>query len=168
MFRYFVAAGAVLALSISLVDTIQRSAVTEPQAMAAKPAPQPKASSLSSRLVVIRAENGHFAAKATINGRPVHFIVDTGATVIAIRESDAASIGIRPFPDDYRIPISTANGKGIAAAAELDRVEIDGIEVRGVPAIIVPDSALSVNLLGMSFLARVRWTHEPGKLVLEQ
>ena len=49
-----------------------------------------------------------------------------------------------------------------------NRVEVGDIVVRNVPAIVMPDEALSVNLLGMSFLSRVRWTHERGRLVLEQ
>ncbi len=50
----------------------------------------------------------------------------------------------------------------------LDRVELNGISVRDVEAIVMPDEALSTNLLGMSFLSRVKWTHDRGRLVLEQ
>jgi aspartyl protease family protein len=55
-----------------------------------------------------------------------------------------------------------------AAAAELRTVEIGDILVRNVRALVQPDEALGVNLLGMSFLSRVRFTHDRGKLVLEQ
>ena len=51
---------------------------------------------------------------------------------------------------------------------QLDRVEINGITVRDVQAFVVPDEALSTNLLGMTFLSRVKWTHDRGRLVLEQ
>jgi len=47
-------------------------------------------------------------------------------------------------------------------------VEVGNIMVRNVPALVHPDEALGVNLLGMSFLSRVRWMHERGRLVLEQ
>lgn len=172
MVRYIVIAGVVLFLSMSLVDAIQRSDVMQPKAAAARrqeppPAP-PRARPAQTRTVVIQARNGAFAARANVDGRPMEFIVDTGATVVSIRESDAASLGIHPIASDYKIPIATANGKGVAAAAELAKVEIDGIEVLDIPALVVPDSALSANLLGMSFLSRVRWTHETGRLVLEQ
>jgi aspartyl protease family protein len=76
--------------------------------------------------------------------------------------------GIRPTPRDYTIRVSTANGEGRAARAELRTVEIGDIRVRDLVAFVHPDAALSVNLLGMSFLARVRWTYDRGKLVLEQ
>ena len=51
---------------------------------------------------------------------------------------------------------------------QLDRVEVNGITVRDVEALVVPDEALSDNLLGMSFLSRVKWSHDRGRLVLEQ
>lgn len=168
MSRYIVFAIVVLTLSGALVQSIERSEMTQTAATEVKPAQKPKPNSTPSSKVVLPAEDGHFFAGAFVNSRPVRFVVDTGATHIALRESDAIAIGIRPFPGDYKIPISTANGKSVAAAAELNRVEIGGIEVRGVEALILPDKVLSVNLLGMSFLSRVRWTHEPGKLVLEQ
>jgi aspartyl protease family protein len=47
-------------------------------------------------------------------------------------------------------------------------VEVGEITVRDVTALVVPDAALNVNLLGMSFLSRVRWTQDRGQLVLEQ
>ena len=55
-----------------------------------------------------------------------------------------------------------------AALVQLRTVEVGDIVVRDVPALVHPDKALGVNLLGMSFLSRVRWTHERGKLVIEQ
>jgi len=115
-----------------------------------------------------RADNGHFEVEARVDGRRLEFIVDTGASHIALRESDAARLGIRPVPRDYTVKVNTANGVGRAARVELRSVEIRGIVVLVLLAFVHPDEALSVNLLGMSFLSRVRWTHERGKLVLEQ
>jgi aspartyl protease family protein len=95
-------------------------------------------------------------------------MVDTGATLVALRESDAADLGYRPREGDYNVKISTANGEGRAARIELGTVEIGDITVRNVRALVLRDDALDVNLLGMSFLSRVRWTQERGELVLEQ
>jgi aspartyl protease family protein len=64
--------------------------------------------------------------------------------------------------------MSTANGEGRAAPIEISMLEVDGIVVRDVKAIVVADNALNVNLLGMTFLSRVRWTHDRGRLILEQ
>ena len=119
-------------------------------------------------MVVIKSEHGHFATEASIDGRQMAFMVDTGATEIALRESDAARLGYRPRAADYTIKIDTANGEGRAARVELGRVEVGAVTVRGVQAMIVPDGLLKVNLLGMSFLSRLRWTQDGGQLVLEQ
>ena len=124
---------------------------------------------VNSRSMVLKAnDGGHFEVDARVDGRRLAFMVDTGATVIALRESDAARLGFHPTPRDYTIKISTANGVGRAALVQLGMIEVGNIIVRDLPALISPDDALGVNLLGMSFLSRVRWSHERGKLIIEQ
>ena len=135
---------------------------------AAKVEPRKSPNPRNTRNVVIRSENGQFATDGRVDGRPIAFMVDTGASQITLRESEAARLGYRPHERDYVITIHTANGEGRAARIELDTVEVGDIIVRDVPALVVPDKALGVNLLGMSFLSRVRWVHERGQLVLEQ
>jgi aspartyl protease family protein len=139
------------------------SAVPPVAAVAAAPTP------IGSRRLVIRAgQGGHFAVDGRIDGRPIGFMVDTGASHIALRASDAARLGFRPGPRDYSIKIGTANGEGRAALVQLATVEIGNILVRDLPALVSPDEALGVNLLGMSFLSRVRWSHDHGNLIIEQ
>ena len=123
----------------------------------------------NSRTMVLRAnDGGHFEVDARVDGRRIEFMVDTGASQIALRESDAAKLGFHPTPRDYSIKISTANGVGRAALVQLGMIEVGDIIVRDLPALISPDEMLGVNLLGMSFLSRVRWSHERGKLIIEQ
>ena len=118
---------------------------------------------------VTLSNNGRgFQVEARIDGRPIDFIVDTGASAIALRETSAAKLGIHPAARDYTIKMQTANGVGKAARVQLDRVEINGITAHDVAALVVADDALSTNLLGMTFLSRIKWTHDRGKLVLEQ
>jgi aspartyl protease family protein len=118
---------------------------------------------------VTLSNNGRgFQVEARIDSRSIDFIVDTGASAIALRETSAAKLGIHPAARDYTIKMQTANGVGKAARVQLDRVEINGITVRDVAAVVVADEALSTNLLGMTFLSRIKWTHDRGKLVLEQ
>ncbi len=95
-------------------------------------------------------------------------MIDTGASVIALRQQDAARLGIRPARRDFTARVTTANGVVFAAPTELASVELGGIIVHNVAAIVLPDEALAQNLLGMSFLSRVRWQHQDGRLVLEQ
>ena len=104
-----------------------------------------------------------------MNGRFVPVLVDTGASMVVLRESDAANAGIRPRSSDYTALVSTANGKVKAAPATLDRIEAGGITVFDVPALVLPDDVLGTNLLGMSFLSRLkRYEVADGRLVLEQ
>ncbi len=141
---------------------------TAPRLMAAPPAAAPAVS--DSRSVVIPPSgNGHFQVEGRVDGRRLNFMVDTGASVIALTERDAAMLGIHPTAQDYRALVKTANGTVRAAPVELNMVEIDDLVVRNVAAMVLPDSALSDNLLGLSFLQRLRrFEYADGKLVLEQ
>jgi aspartyl protease family protein len=157
-----------LVAGVMAVRFVDRGAPAPAAMAAAQDAAAAPANNNSRSVTLKRADNGHFQAEARVDGRRIDFIVDTGASHIALRESDAARLGIRPTPRDYTVKVSTANGEGRAARAELRSVEIGGVVVRDLVALIHPDEALSVNLLGMSFLSRVRWTYDREKLVLEQ
>jgi aspartyl protease family protein len=125
--------------------------------------------SVGPRTVTIqRGGSGHFQLEALVDGQRLEFLVDTGATGVALRESDAASIGIRPGNRAYTTRSITANGIVRVAPVVLDRVEVGDIVVHNVVAVVFPDQTLGQNLLGMSFLSRVRWQQDNGRLVLEQ
>ena len=139
-----------------------------PNSLTASAAPSPAPSSGPRSVVLNRDRRGHFQVDARVDGRRMEFVVDTGASHIALRESDAARLGIHPSRRDYTIKTSTANGIIAAAPIRLSMVEVGGIIVRDVTGFVLPDQALSENLLGMSFLSRVKWNHERGKLTIEQ
>ena len=113
-------------------------------------------------------KRGHFAVSARIDGRPVDLVVDTGASKIVLRETSAARLGIFPRASEYIGRAQTANGVARFAPVRLNSVEVDGITVHDVEAAVMPDDALHENLLGMTFLSRVKWSHDRGRLVLEQ
>lgn len=139
-------------------------------AAAAEPAYQPREPVSSGRSLILDADRqGHFKVDARIEGRHLDFMVDTGASLVIIRESDAAQIGIRPMRSDYTATVSTANGKIKAAPVKIERIEIGGITVYDVPALVLPDEALWQNLLGVTFLSRLkRYEYANGRMVLEQ
>lgn len=120
-------------------------------------------------VVSLRAEqNGHFFAEALVNGTHVSFLVDTGATDLALAPADAERIGIDLASLNYRIPVNTANGQTFAAVVELDSVKIGSIHLERVSATI-PQSALSHSLLGMSFLKRLSsFSIDSDRLVMRQ
>jgi aspartyl protease family protein len=116
-----------------------------------------------------RDGRGHFKVDGRIEGQRIDFMVDTGASVVALNESTAARFGLRPTPGDYKAAVSTANGTIKAARARLAMVDLGGIIVRDVDAMVLPDEALSENLLGLSFLSRLkRFEYANGLMVLEQ
>lgn len=125
--------------------------------------------SAGARQVEIRAQrDGHFYVDAEINLRPVRLMVDTGASVVALRKSDAEAVGIRPARSAYEHPVSTANGTAYAAEAQLDSIAVADIELESVTALILPDEQLAVSLLGASFLNRLeRFQISQGTLTFE-
>ena len=123
----------------------------------------------SRSVMLSRNAQGHFQTDARVDGRRVTFMVDTGASVIALTADTAASLGIHPSPGEYTMLIRTANGTVRAAPTTLDMVEVGDIMVHDVAAVVMPDGALSDNLLGLSFLSRLRhFEYSDGKMVLEQ
>jgi len=131
--------------------------------------PLPQATS-NYRTVTVRSDaRGHFQVEGAVDGRRLDFMVDTGASMVVLRERDAARLGIFPTPRDYTGRSSTANGIVKVAPVRLSSLEVNGIRVYDVSAAVIPDESLSVNLLGMSFLSRVRrFEMANGRLVMEQ
>jgi aspartyl protease family protein len=112
---------------------------------------------------------GHFLTEGRIDGQRIGFMIDTGASVVALNESSAARFGLRPPPGDYKATVTTANGRIKAAPARIAMVDIGGLVVRDVEAMVLPDEALSENLLGLSFLSKLkRFEYAKGQMVLEQ
>jgi aspartyl protease family protein len=137
------------------------------------PHPEPataQASIAGARTVVIApSRGGHFRVNGRVNGRSIDFMVDTGASLIALKPEDAAMLGIHPVERDYVGMVRTANGTIRVARADLDTVEIDDLELHNVAAVVLPAGVASENLLGLSFLRRLRrFEYADGKLVLEQ
>ncbi|HLZ05114.1 MAG TPA: TIGR02281 family clan AA aspartic protease [Bradyrhizobium sp.] len=144
------------------------AASTSAQKQAEAPAAAPVTSGLRS-LNIPRDARGHFATEGRIDGQRIAFMVDTGASVVALNESSAARFGLRPTPGQYTATVTTANGKVKAARARIARLNVGGLIVRDVDAMVLPDEALSENLLGLSYLSRLkRFEYANGKMVLEQ
>jgi aspartyl protease family protein len=112
---------------------------------------------------------GHFQTEGRIDGQRIGFMIDTGASVVALNETSAARFGFRPSRRDYNAAVTTANGTIKAARTQLAMIDVGGLVVRDVDAMVLPDEALSENLLGLSFLSKLkRFEYANGQMVLEQ
>lgn len=118
------------------------------------------------RIVLPAGSGGHFLADGTVNGRAVRFMLDTGATSVALSAADADRIGL-----DYRsgapVRIGTANGVVQGWRVTLDSVCVSDVEVAGVEAIVVPQPMPYV-LLGNSFIGRFSMRRDSDQMVLEK
>ena len=123
----------------------------------------------SRSLNIPRDIRGHFQTEGRIDGQRIGFMIDTGASVVALNETSAARFGLRPSRSEYNATVTTANGTIKAARARIAMLEVGGLVVRDVDAMVLPDAALSENLLGLSFLSRLkRFEYANGQMVLEQ
>jgi aspartyl protease family protein len=99
-----------------------------------------------------RGVNGHFEVNATINGHTTPMIFDTGASAVVLTIADAREAGVNVEGLRYVVPVSTANGQGLAARTRLDSIEVGGIVRRNLTAFVTEEGALETSLLGMTFL----------------
>jgi aspartyl protease family protein len=108
-----------------------------------------------SEVQVSRNTRGMYTTVGSINGLPVSFMVDTGATLVAMNSAQARRLGI-----DYRVAgspsaVTTASGIESAWAVNLDRVKVGDLELRNVAAVVLEGAQPETALLGMSYLGRL-------------
>ncbi len=102
-------------------------------------------------LVLKRGNDGHFHMEVSVNGEPIRFLVDTGASIVTLSEDDARRAGYDPSTLDYTLQFSTANGTAWGAPIRIDQMRAGPLIARDVRA-AVGGAGMSKSLLGMSFL----------------
>ena len=118
--------------------------------------PQPKSPSSASVVSIPKnSRTGQYHYKGRVNSGYIDFLVDTGASSVALTLTDARRAGVRDSDLRYDVPISTAGGRNYAARISLDQVALGGIILRDVDAFVVKDG-LETSLLGMSWLGRLQ------------
>ncbi|MDH4425504.1 MAG: retropepsin-like aspartic protease [Acidovorax sp.] len=119
------------------------------------------------RRIVLNADGrGHFISNGLINGKVMQYMVDTGASTIAIGRPDADRLGL-PYQGAEPVRMNTANGVAQGWRLKLDSVRIGDVEVFGVEAIVTPQ-AMPYVLLGNSFLTSFQMTRNNEQMVLEK
>lgn len=101
-----------------------------------------------------RANDGHFYADAYVQGSPVRFLIDTGASVVALTADDAHAAGLQWDNSNVRVIGTGANGPVYGVSRTISELEMGGITRRNIDAVIIP-RGLEISLLGQSFLSQV-------------
>ncbi len=116
--------------------------------------PAPATAAVDDAAQIVKAADGHFWAEAKVDGRAVRFLIDTGATAVALSQTDAKRLGIDTQALDYSYRVMTASGETRAASVKLASVSVAGARVSDVDALVV-EKGLETSLLGMSYLGRL-------------
>jgi aspartyl protease family protein len=163
------AAGGFVFLRDAVEHSVEaKSAVTEADTPATLPSPAPVTSSQIRAASLRKEGDGHFWATAYVNGQPVRFLVDTGASLVALTKQDARKIGVDTDNMEETAEVRTAAGRVKAAVVNFDAIEIDGVTVKNVQAVVI-EKGLESSLLGMSFLNRLDgYEVTPNAIVLRQ
>jgi aspartyl protease family protein len=130
----------------------------------------PQAASTASGVVRLPSDRiGHYLSEVQINGRNFTAMVDTGASLVVLRYEDARALGLVHPGDRFDMGVRTANGVAQARKVQLRSVRLGSIRVDDVEALVMDEGLLGTNLLGMSFLKKLkRFEVDRGTLVLER
>lgn len=112
------------------------------------------------------APDGHYWLRATVNGAPVNFLVDTGATLTAVSGETATRVGLAPRKAGIPIRMQTANGAVAAQLTTIDDLRFGNVAAHGIDAIIAPGLG-PTNVIGMNLLSRLAsWRVEGSTMIL--
>lgn len=114
-------------------------------------------------LVLKRSGDGHYVFPGTVNGRPVTFLLDTGATLVSVPAHLAGELGLRAGAPQQSI---TANGTVTTRATRLESLAFGPFDLRGVPASLNPGMWDNQILMGMSVLKHLEFTQRGDTLIL--
>lgn len=119
------------------------------------------------QLVIARGRGGHYWVNGSVNGSSVPFLLDTGASSVALNEVQARRLGIDFKNAGRPMQVTTASGIERGWQVTLRSVKAGAIEVLGVEAVVLEGDYPADALLGMSFLNRIGWRQEQDMLILE-
>jgi len=134
-----------------------------------KPSKSNKKTNIVNSLQIPIQRNGQYWLDMTVNGRSINFLVDTGASFVALSHNDAVKLGLNIRESDYSLKVNTAAGITTMAPVTLDVMTVDFIELYNVKAFVAREGMLSVSLLGMNYLNRLTsFEFRDQELVFEQ
>jgi aspartyl protease family protein len=163
-------AAAVIYVAVAHGERLARSAAPDKMPRAAVVAGKPSTTArppVAPTLTVAADYRGHYVVHPMIDNYRVKMMVDSGATMVALTARDAQALGIALRASDYNVGLNTANGVVRGARVLLREVRLGDILVRNVEAVVLPAGALSMSLLGSSFLGKLKgYEVQTGRMVL--
>ena len=161
MLRFALVAVVATASALGSAEAVVRLADQRPEALRAAAAQMARtdadrgmAQDAATADAVPKASDGHYWAEGEVNGAPVRFLVDTGATAVALTPQDAERLGVDLSTLRYADSVVTAGGRARAAPIRLASVSVAGATLRDVDALVI-EKGLDASLLGMSYLGRL-------------
>ena len=124
------------------------------------------ASAPAAESAVLTADvQGHFSADGQVNGTPMRFVIDTGATLVSLPAKEARRLAL-DYRKGQKVGMATANGNTVGYLVKLDTVTLGSVALRGVDAVVVEGGGFGMPLLGMSFLNRMNMKREGDIMTL--
>lgn len=118
-------------------------------------------------LAVAADYRGHYIVHPSVENYRIKMMVDTGASIVALTAADARALGIKSDAGSRKVMLSTANGDVTGFRTVLREIRLGDIVVRNVEAVVLPERALSMSLLGNSFLGKLQgYEVQTGRMVL--
>lgn len=146
-------------------DPGETAAVPEPVTVAAA---TPQASPGSRAAFIDKEKDGHFWTRADVSGTQIKFMVDTGASIVALTYFDAQRLGLKPEELDFDSEVATAGGLVYAANVTLESIRVGRVEVKDVRAVVLR-TELKDSLLGMAFLGELHSIEiRQGQMIIRQ
>lgn len=177
LFTFALAAGVSSVIGLYLdprfeTESLENSAATPETApnVASLEVAQPgQAISARRKATITSRPDGHYWTRALVNRKAsVEFMVDTGASVVALTYKDAQKMGLRPDSLDYRWEINTAGGKTMGASVLIETIQVGQVKIENVEAMVLR-TELQQSLLGMSFLRELySYEFRGDRMIIQQ
>ena len=122
----------------------------------------------STEIMISADRKGSYYSNGQINGRSVNFLLDTGASSVAMSENIARGLDLSYLDESKKIMVATAGGNQVGYRVTLREVSVGGITLNNVEGVVITGSSPSVTLLGMSFLSQIEIEQKQNLMVLRK
>ena len=167
-FVMFTAVFIAMVIAFGVAPRLKEQAAAPAPVTVAVATPEPTPSTGSRAAFIDREDDGHFWTRADVSGTQVKFMVDTGASIVALTYFDAQRLGLKPEELDFDSEIRTAGGITYGAPVMLESIRIGKVEIENVNAVILR-TELEQSLLGMTFLGELNsYEVRQGQMIIRQ